>query len=382
MEILFWLSGLFIVYTYAGYPLILIILKLIAPKTVSKSYGEPKISVVIAAHNEASNILGRIDNIVCQQYPTDKIEIIVVSDGSTDQTVPLLKQVCFPNLVLLETSQNVGKAAALNRGVERSTAEIIVFADARQTFAPNVLKELAANFSDPLVGCVSGELILLQNSESRIQTEMGGYWKYEKLIRKTESATGSVIGATGAIYAIRRTVYQPLPTGTLLDDVLTPMNIVMNGYRSVFDGSAVAYDVTSKDVSQEWKRKVRTLTGNWQLLSLSPKLLSPWSNPYWWRFLSHKLFRVLVPFALFAFFIAGALAEPKLYLFITITEILFYILMLLALIFPVLRSNKIINLGYFFIVMNAAAVVGFWRWITGKSTVSWKPAYAATGNSE
>jgi len=145
-------------------------------------------------------------------------------------------------------NQNVGKSVALNLGVERATAEIIVFADARQTFAPDVLRELAANFSDPLVGCVSGELILLQNAESQIQTEMSGYWKYEKLIRKAESATGSVIGATGAIYAIRKALYRPLPAGTLLDDVLTPMNIVMDCYLTVFDGAAGGYDCHSKDI--------------------------------------------------------------------------------------------------------------------------------------
>jgi len=373
---------LFIIYTYAGYPLILIIHEIFVHKGTLKSYGEPKISVVIAVHNEESKILRRIDNLFAQKYPRDKFDIIVVSDGSTDQTVPILNQAGYSNLNVIEISQNVGKALALNYGVERATAEIIVFADARQTFAPDVLRELVANFSDPLVGCVSGELILLQNAESQIQAEMGGYWKYEKLIRKAESVTGSVIGATGAIYAIRKALYLPLPAGTLLDDVIIPMNIVMAGYRTVFDGAAVAYDVTSKDFSQEWKRKVRTLAGNWQLLSIAPKLINPWMNPYWWRFLSHKLFRVIVPFVLFALFIAGALAEAKIYFIITIAETTFYLLMLLTLFFPALRTNKLINLGYFFMVMNAAAVAGFWRWITGQSSASWKRAYAADGNPE
>jgi len=118
------------------------------------------------------------------------------------------------------------------------------------------------------------------------------------------------------------------------------------------------------------------------LLSLAPKLISPWMNPYWWRFLSHKLFRVIVPFALIALFIAGALAESEVYFIITIAESLFYLLMLLSLFYPVLQKNKLISLSYFFMVMNAAAVVGFWRWFTGKSSASWKSAYVANGNSE
>lgn len=371
MKNIFWLSFIFIIYSYFGYPLLLWLLSRFVGRIIDKHPITPSVSVVIAVFNEKMRICHRLDNLLAQKYSAQQFEILVVSDGSTDGTNEIVKSYCDRNVKLLELTERKGKAVAVNEGVAAAQGEIIVFADARQQFDPEAISQLVANFHDPSVGCVSGELMFMKDTDSTIQAEMGAYWSYEIWIRKAESKTGSVVGATGAIYAVRRALYRPLPEGTLLDDVLTPLNVVMQGRRCVFDGTAVAYDAVSKDAAQEWKRKVRTLAGNWQLLSLSPMLALPLMNPIWWRFISHKICRLLVPFALVGMFLCGVLAGHLLYSAATAVQTLFYMAALAGLIFPVTRSLRLINLSYFFMVMNAAAVAGMWRWITGGCKSSW-----------
>ncbi len=205
---------------------------------------------------------------------------------------------------------------------------------------------------------------------------MGAYWRYEKWIRKMESRTGSVVGATGAIYAIRRDLYRNLPVGTLLDDVLTPLNVIEQGFRCTFNSCAVAYDAVSKNARQEWRRKVRTLAGNWQLMSLHPELLLPWRNPCWWRLLSHKFMRLFVPFALIILLVTSCLLSGGFYRTMAGMQLLIYALSFIGALVPRVRSFRIVNMSYFFLVMNAAALGGFWRWVTGGCRTVWQPAGA------
>jgi cellulose synthase/poly-beta-1,6-N-acetylglucosamine synthase-like glycosyltransferase len=203
-----------------------------------------------------------------------------------------------------------GKAAALNRAVKQARGEIIVFADVRQTFAKSAIRELVANFADSTVGAVSGELLLMSGPEDRERDEassdVGLYWRYEKAIRSLESGVHSVPGATGAIYAIRRDLYRDIPEDTLLDDVLIPLQIVLGGKRAVFDPEAKAYDMVACCPLAEYGRKVRTLAGNYQLLVQAPQLLSPRQNPIFFQLVSHKVGRLLVPYALIALMITNA----------------------------------------------------------------------------
>lgn len=380
MKILFWICLLFVLYTYVGYPFFLALSKLIFSKKIRKFDGYfPSVSVVVAVHNEGSNIFNRITDIINQNYHYGKMDIIVVSDGSTDETLEVLNTIRCECLKIIILPDNKGKAAAINAGVEKAKGDLVIFTDSRQTFAFDAIRNLSKIFADPNIGCVSGELVLLQDAVSTIEAAMGAYWKYEKWIRKAESATGSTVGATGAIYAIRKELYRPLPQGTILDDVLVPLNIRMQGYRCLFIQEAVAYDIISKDISQEWKRKVRTLAGNWQLLSLSPKLLLPWRNPIWWRFLSHKIFRLIVPFALGGLLIASMATKGMLYNIASLLQIGFYLIALMGWFYPVTRKQRFVNLCYFFVTMNIAAVVGFWKWVTGRCDIAWQPAYKAVG---
>lgn len=323
METIFIILLSFILYSYIGYPIIIRIYSIFFKKSIDKSFILPDISIVIAARNEEKNIENRIYNIIEQKYPKNKLELIIVNDGSSDNTSVILDDLqvklntkLLSNGTTFKVESNYpskGKPASINKGVSVATSDIIVFADCRQSFKDDAIQQLINNFSDKRVGCVSGELIFVEKYGSNIQLEMGTYWNFEKWLRKLESDIDSVPGATGAIYAIRKDLFSPIPEETLLDDVLIPMNIVIQGYRVIFDSKAIAFDVISTDISQEKKRKIRTLAGNWQILKLKPAILNPFKNTIFIQFLSHKVCRLLVPYSfLFAlvisFFLKSLLA--------------------------------------------------------------------------
>ncbi len=308
---LFWLAFAMIGYTYLGYPLLIYLWSRVPKKSAAKNVGrfDPFVSVVIAARNEEANMEARIRDLLKQDYPKDRLEIIIVSDGSTEGTAAIIDRLAAelnvgradaePLLRSVSYTPSRGKPSAINMGVAQAKGELVVFADCRQRFSTDAIRHLVVNFGDRTIGCVSGELVFEESRGSSIQAEMDAYWRFEKWLRKMESATGSVPGATGAIYGIRRELFDPLPEPTLLDDVLTPLRITMKGRRVVFEGRAVAYDTISKDFLKEKKRKVRTLAGNWQLLLLEPRLLNPLRNPLWFKFISHKILRLLVPYFFF-----------------------------------------------------------------------------------
>jgi len=377
MEFLFWVMLLLIIYTYFGYPFLTAVLQKTSSRSIDKHNIFPSVSVVIAVHNGENTIEQRIQNLLIQEYPLEQLEVIVVSDGSSDSTVAIVETLKSEQVAVYALEENQGKAVALNHGILKASGEIIVFADARQVFKPDAIKNLVASFADDTVGCVSGELHFLEDPSSKIEAEMGAYWKYEKFIRRCESASGSVIGATGCIYAIRRELYQPLPAGTILDDVLTPMNIARSGKRVLFEGQAVAYDIISKDATQEWRRKVRTLAGNWQLFSLASWILFPWENPLWWRYVSHKLLRLLVPFGMVIVLFVSPLLSGSYYQMFFLMQLAFYGTALSGFLMPLTRSIRLVNLTYFFMVMNLAAVAGFWKWITGGCATAWQSAYSS-----
>ena len=378
MKTIFIFSAVFILYTYLGYPTYLIIKSKLHPRFVRKGFkgALPSVSIVIAAKNEANNIERRLENLLEVEYPVHLYEIIVVSDGSDDETNNIVQRFSADQnpVKLITYFPSEGKPAALNRGVRESQGEIIVFGDSRQSFEKRAVPELAANFSDPIVGCVSGELVFLEGPDSSIQKEMGAYWHYEKMVRKLESRTGSVAGATGAIYAIRRELYKDIPHETILDDVLIPMNTVMQGYRCVFDPSAIAYDFVSRDMQSELARKIRTLAGNWQLLALEPKLMLPVANKIWWGFLSHKIFRLLVPFFLIYLFLANFFLGGAFFMLTLAGQLLFYSAFAVACFKPSVREKRPINLIYFFVHLNYAALAGTWYFLSGNTAKIWKKA--------
>jgi GT2 family glycosyltransferase len=291
----FWSSAAVVGYTYAGYPLLINALARVRPRPVRRGSLEPTLSIVLAAHDEADKIAAKLDNLLSLDYPADKRQIIVVSDGSTDGTDDIVRRYADRGVELIRVAVASGKPTALNHGVAAGTGELVVFCDARQRIDVQALRALVAPFADEQVGAVSGELFIEGDAGP------GLYWRYEKLIRAAEGALDSVVGATGALYAIRRALYEDLPAATLLDDVYTPMQIAMRGFRVLFEPAARVYD-SEASMSGEFARKARTLAGNYQLLTLLPGLLDPRTNRLLPQFVSHKLLRLACPFALAALF--------------------------------------------------------------------------------
>src|SRR5438874_7675540 len=289
MTVVFWVSALIVLYIYLGYPCLVAAWARVARRQPRRTPFErdrwPSLSIVIAARNEAQRLPARVANLVPQEYQA-AVEIIVVSDGSSDN--PRTALAPFGDAVQVIELPPGGKPLALNAGVRAARSDILVFADARQRFARGALMALAANFSDPAVGGVTGELILDcegdERADSAVGEGIGLYWKYEKWLRRNESRIWSTVGATGAIYALRRSLWRPLPEATLLDDVLAPMRAVLDGWRIVFEGHAVAYDRASSDAAAESRRKKRTLAGNYQILIQEPRLLLPHINPVWLQY--------------------------------------------------------------------------------------------------
>lgn len=362
MIVLFWISALIVGYVYVGYPGLLAVWARIAdrrPRRARFAAGTwPSISIVVAARNEAARLPARVEDLLTQDYPGRR-EIIVVSDGSIDNPGRALER--FGGAVRLIEVPPRGKPAALNAGVAASTGEVLVFADARQRFAPGTLVALVSNFADPAIGGATGELVL-DAEQHRVDTPVGEgiglYWTYEKWLRRNESRVWSTLGATGAIYALRRRCWSPLPEATLLDDVLAPMRAVLDGCRVVFDETAIAYDRASADAAEESRRKTRTLAGNYQILAQEPRLLVPFLNPVWLQYVSHKIGRLVVPWALVGVLISTiALAQQHvLFAVLLAAQGIFYGLALSGALFQV--RDRLARVAYTFVMMNVSAVAG------------------------
>lgn len=286
--------AVFIVYVLFLYPLLLYLWASWRRAPVVKKFAPRSVSVLLAVRNGEPHLASKLRSLQQLDYPAALLEIFVLSDGSTDQSesIALSFAAQDPRIQFFALPAQ-GKWNALNHGLAHASGEILFFTDVRQPLAPDSLRQLIANYADPRVGCASGELMIPGGSG-------GLYWRYEKFLRKHQSALDSVIGATGAIYTQRRELCRPLPPDTILDDVHFPLQAFFAGYRVVFDDTAHAWD-SPTGLRQEFRRKVRTLAGNYQLIAAFPALLSP-ANRMLIHFVSHKFARLLLPFALLAFF--------------------------------------------------------------------------------
>jgi poly-beta-1,6-N-acetyl-D-glucosamine synthase len=367
MKILFWLCLALVSYAYFGYAVWLRLLVGLNRRPILQKRIVPDVSIIIAARNEEMNLPAKLDNLRLLDYPPDRLQIVIASDGSTDRTADILREQA-PYILPVILDQSNGKAFALNAAVKCATGEILVFLDVRQFVEPNAVSELVACFADTTVGAVSGELLLDVNPSASSSDALGIYWKIEKAVRKLESASGSVVGVTGAIYAIRRELYTEIPSGTILDDVFVPMNVARMGKRIIFQPSAVARDRLFNQKGKEFSRKVRTLTGNYQLLRLAPWLLSS-ANPLLFRFISHKLLRLMVPLLLVIMLVASAMSSGPLYRVIFWLQILFYVLAAFGTLSPSTRKFKPVAIANTFVMLNAAAALAFYNFVLGRNRV-------------
>ena len=378
MKTFFWVSFIVVFYIYIGYPVMAHLLSLLYKERRQEKYIYPDISIIMSVYNEEENIANKLKSIFELDYPKEKIEILIGSDGSTDGTDEIASAASRPRndegegprndgfpLRLYKQEKRSGKPSVLNMLVKEAKGEILVFTDARQALDKDSVKELVKNFSDPKIGSVSAELFF-REEETQTGRGVGLYWEYEKFIRKAESRIGSMLGATGALYAIRRSLYSEVPSDLLLDDMYIPMAVIQKGYRAIFDNKAKIYDKYSSGAREEFARKVRTLAGNFQLF-----VKMVWAR-VWWQFISHKFMRLLAPYFLGLMFLSNfdLVGDGVFYAVFMMAQLLFYIAASLGMAFK--EKSKLLDIPYMFCVMNAAAVEGLGKFLLGKQEVTWK----------
>jgi biofilm PGA synthesis N-glycosyltransferase PgaC len=370
----FWTGLMLVGYTLAGYGVAVRALAGIRPRPVRRRPIHPMVSVVVVAHNEGGRIAAKIENLLALDYPADRIEIVIASDGSTDDTVARARAFA-PKVRVAAFDRRRGKPAVLNDVIPMVRGAIVVFADTRQRFERSAVAALVQSFADPAVGVVSGELMLLGEGEDEAAVSGGQalYWDQEKRIRYDESVFDSSIGATGAIYAIRRDLFQPIPIETILDDVLIPMRIARQGYRVIFEPEARAFDQHSTSPRQEFVRKVRTIAGTFQLLAQEAWLATPWGNRLWVQTVSHKFLRLALPVMFAATLAANAwLLDDWFYRVTMIGQLAMLAVAALTSLLPTLKQRTpAVVLPYTVCFLCFATIVGFLRYATGRQSVTW-----------
>ena len=376
IEMLFWLLLGILIYTFFGYPLLCFVLGRFRNRPVrwDESY-QPAVTLVISAYNEETVIGKKIDNTMELDYPRERLEVIVASDGSTDRTNEIVREkIAMGEYVkLLAFQENRGKTTVQNDAVMEARGEIVVFSDANAMYQQDALGKLVRNFADREVGCVCGELVYLAGESAASQGE-GFYWRYEQFLKKAESRLGSVLGATGAIYAVRKDLYVPLDV-EIISDFVEPLRIVEGGHRAVYEEEAVAYEQIDDDYGSGWKRKIRIIARGYQGL-LSVKHLM---NPFRYGFLalgliSHRLLRWYAGFLLpgvLGFNAYLAWAGPALYLWLLLIHVCFYFLAAAGMISGV--KWKPLMVPAYFCAMNLASVLGVVQYYRGRRYVSWEP---------
>jgi cellulose synthase/poly-beta-1,6-N-acetylglucosamine synthase-like glycosyltransferase len=371
-EIIYWLSFAGLIYVYAGYPAWVWIFAKLFPVPVKKAPFRGSCSVVISAHNEERRIAEKLQNVLRSGPAGERINIWVGCDGCTDRTAEQARAVQDERVQVVEFVRG-GKPSVLNALIPRCESDVVVLMDVRQELDPAALGNLLENFADERVGVVSGELVFRRHS---ISTPAAGgvdaYWRYEKFIRRNESLSGSVPGATGALYAIRRKLFQPIPPNTILDDVAIPMNAMAAGARCVFESRAVAYDAPSASYEAESVRKRRTLAGNLQLCRLYPAYC--WRHPLACRFISHKILRLFSPFLLISLFAANGAAAVSGSVFYPLSFVLLAAFAGLGLAswLSGIRVGIFSSVCSGFLALNAAALQAWFDAAAGRYSAVWE----------
>jgi len=387
-QFLFWACLFLIIYAYLLYPVVLFAawvgsqirrdLGYLAGRQERRSRPLPAaelpaLTMLVPAYNEEAHLLDKLANLSELDYPADKLQVIFISDASTDNTNQILSGAQQSNVEVIFLPERGGKPSALNQGVLRARHELLIFSDAATLFAPDALRTLVRHFSDPEVGAVCGALQFRGSKESQ-QTE-GVYWGYESMLRLMESRLGATLTASGAIFALRRCCYAALAADTVIEDFVIPMNARRLGYRVLYDPEAVATEFAAASVSGEFRRRVRLAIGSFRNLASFLRIPLPTFTRV--AFLSHKVLRWMVPFLLIGVLLSNAfLYANGFYRAALIGQLLFYFWAALGFLFrEPMQKIRYGLVGYFLLLMNVAFLVGFFRFVFGKHQATWERAH-------
>ncbi|HHE40256.1 MAG TPA: glycosyltransferase family 2 protein [Candidatus Cloacimonetes bacterium] len=378
--IAFWISAIVLFYVYFGYPVLILFLSKLLPKPFVKFSEEelqnasllPEISIFIPAYNEEPVIEKKIRNTLELDYPKDKMEIVVASDGSEDKTVEIT-QLYSDKIQLMAYDVRIGKTGLINKTVPKLKGEIIIFSDASAMLSVNALKELISPFKDPKIGSVSGLYILRDaSSTSRAEGE-SFYWHYETFLKTNESTFYSILGAHGALYALRKSLFQTLPPNAINDDYILPMYGVQQKKRAVYEPRAIAVEEGTTSVRGEMNRRIRISVGNFQQLFLLRKLLNPFRGRIAFEFLSHKFLRSFSFLFMIGLFISNLIIPTTGFRIFLLIQILFYLLGLSGVIF--FKNKKMpvpITVPFYLVIINYAALIGLFKYILHTQKMTWE----------
>jgi cellulose synthase/poly-beta-1,6-N-acetylglucosamine synthase-like glycosyltransferase len=377
LSALFILCGLVVVYSYGLYAGLVWVLSCVfgrreTPPALDDPH-LPTVSLLIACHNEESVIRQRLLNALELDYPRDKLEIVIGSDGSSDYTADIVRSFEDRGVELLDYAQRRGKSAVLNASMDKLHGQIVVLSDANTFTDPAAVRNLVRWFADQSIGAVCGRLVLTDPATGGNVDSL--YWRYETFLKKCESRLGALLGSNGAIYAIRRKLYVPIPQDTIVDDFVIPLlSRLRHGGRIIYDAQATAHEETAPDVVGEFRRRCRIGAGGFQAIGMLWKLLNPLRGWVALAFFSHKILRWLCPFSLIGLALLNILLLGRpIYRDIFCAQAAFYVICLIGWVAPG-RSVpvRLLRVGAMFVAMNAALLVGFWRWLSDTQRGAWQ----------
>jgi len=382
IEIIFWVLIALVLYTYLGYGVLISILakikQAISPDKPFNESFEPSVTMIVAAYNEAGWIREKAENMLNLNYPSEKMQIIFVTDGSDDETPDILKE--FPQFTVLHKPERAGKIAAMERSVSYAKNPILIFSDANALLNADAVKNIVRHYNDPEIGAVAGEKrIIVAGEDSASGSGEGAYWKYESYLKRKDFEFYSVVGAAGELFSVRKDLYEPVEPDAILDDFMISLRINQKGFRVAYEPEAFASELPSASVEAEWTRKTRIAAGGIQSIMRLLPLLNPFKyGKLTFQYVSHRVLRwTLVPVSLVLIFLLNIilLNQHFLYPYLMGMQVA---LILLALVGYLLQNKKIsfkfIFIPYYVLMMNLAVFIGFKRYITGKQTVLWKKA--------
>lgn len=375
-QVIFWMSVAALFYIYAGYPLLVYLVSVLRPRAVKKAEFAPQVTVLITAYNEEKAIRAKIENTLLIDYPKEKLEILVASDGSTDRTDEIVKEFQARGVKLFRQEGRMGKTFTQNEAVKRASGEIILFSDATTAYEKDVLLVMLPNFADASIGCVAGRLIYVDESESGVGKGAQSYWNYETFLKRSESRACSLIGASGCLYAVRKSAYQPMYREACSDFLICTV-VYKQGLRSIYEPEAVCTEETNRQTDKELQMRVRVISQTFTDLWRNRGMLNPLrSGFYAVELVSHKLLRYAVPLFLLLLLITSAVSAvySKVFDLILALQILFYLTALVAWILE--KSGKragLLSIPLYFVTANLASLIGFYKFARGERFATWEP---------
>jgi len=375
-QIIFWFSVAALFYVYVGYPILVYLVSLAFPKNIKRADFEPQVTILITAYNEEKAIRQKLENTLKIDYPKEKLEILVASDGSTDKTDEIVKEFASKGVRLFRQEGRVGKTITQNNAVEKSTGEIVLFSDATTDYKTDVLREILPNFADEAIGCVAGKLVYVDNSASNVGKGAKSYWNYETFLKESESRACSLIGASGCLYAVRKSAYKPMYAEACSDFLICTI-LYEQGLRSVYEPKAVCTEDTNRQTGKEMQMRVRVISQTFTDLWRNRKMLNPFrSGFYAVELISHKVLRYAVPLFLLLIFVSNAVMflHSAFFEIIFILQTAFYLFALISWAFEKMGAKiGVFAIPHYFVLANLASAVGFYKFLRGERYASWEP---------